>query len=204
MSCRAAALVAALLGFAGSATALPPDARLSLSAKKPSIQKADTGFSSVESDGPDVVRAELLPTGELLLEPLGPGVARVFLFAPRLVRVIEVAVDVPLPAAPEASLPPACGTAHEAKITTAACYAAWRARLSVTLSSDAPSLSFEDQGLHAQLQAVQAELVKVGLPAVQVAVTPFGVRIKGAKDDAERRRALKAAWGALLGPLRLE
>ena len=204
MKSRAAALVAVLLGFAASAQALPPDARLSLQANKPSIQKADSGFVAVESSDPEIVRAELLPTGELLLEPLQPGVARVFLFAARLVRVIEVAVDVPLPAASEAQVPPLCGSATEARIASPACYAAWRAKLSATLSADAPAVSFEDAGLHAQLEAAQAELVKVGLPAVQLAVTPFGVRIKGAKDEAERRRALKAAWGALLGPLRLE
>jgi len=200
----AAALVAALLLLAPAVRAVPPDARLSLQGKKPSIQKADTGFTGVDSDAPEIVRAELLPTGELLLEPQGPGLARVFLFAPRLVRVLEIAVDVALPSAIEAALPLGCGSATEAKIASAACYTAWRARLSATLSADAPAVSFEDQGLHAQLAAAQVELVKAGLPTVQIAVTPFGIRIKGAKDESERRRALRAAWSALLGPLRLE
>ena len=204
MRSRAAALVAALLLLAPAVRALPPDARLALSGKKPSIQKADTGFTAVDSDAPEIVRAELLPTGELLLEPQGPGVARVFLFAPRVVRVLEIAVDVALPEAVDLPLPPGCGSATEAKIATAACYVAWRAKLAATLSADAPAVSFEDAGLHAQLAAAQAELVKAGLSKVQLAVTPFGIRIKGAKDEPERRRALRVAWSAMLGPLRLE
>ena len=204
MKSRAAALGAVALLSAQAARAIPPDARLGLTSKKPHIEKADKGFLAVEVDEPGVLRAELLPSGELLLEPLGTGVARVFLFAPRIVRVVEVAVSVPLQPPDETPVSPACGTPTEARIVSAACYQAWRSRLSRTLSADAPSLAFEDAGLFAQLKAAQAELERAGLPALKLALTPFGVRIKGAKDEAERRRALRAIWSTLLGPLRLE
>lgn len=204
MRSLAAALGAVALLLAPAGAAIPPDARLGLPSRKPHLEKADLGFVAVEVDAPEVLRAELLPSGELLLEPQGPGVARVFLFAPRIVRVIEVAALVPLQPQGEVPLPPACGKPSEARIGSAACYHAWRARLSRTLSSDAPSIAFEDAGLFAQLKAAQAELTRSGLPQIVVAVTPFGVRLKGAKGEAERRRALRAIWSAFLGPLRLE
>jgi hypothetical protein len=195
----ALAVAAALCGL--PAMALPPDARIALQSAKPRIEKVDAGFTAVEVDAPEVLRAELLPAGELLLEPRKPGLARVFLFAPRIVRVIEVAVDLALPRSEDRPPPPGCAAGEEARIASAACYEHWRGRLRHSLG--APPLVFEEAGLFAQLKAAQVELDAAGLN-VKVAVSPFGVRVKGAKDDTERRRALRAIWSALLGPLRID
>ena len=151
-----------------------------------------------------IVAAELLPTEELLIEPRGAGLARVFLFARHLVRVVEVAVDLPLPLPPATPVPAACGSDAKARIATADCYALWRARLEHGLASKAPALAFEDEGLFAQARAAQAELARVGLGAMKLVLSPFGVRLAGAKDEAERRLALRAIWPAILGPLRLD
>ena len=58
--------------------------------------------------------------------------------------------------------------------------------------------------IQAEARAAQAELEGAGLRHVQLALGPFGVRLKGARDDAEKRRALRAIWPAILGPLRVE
>ena len=68
----------------------------------------------------------------------------------------------------------------------------------------AAPLVFEVEGLQAEARAAQAELATAGLRHVQLAVGPFGVRLKGARDDAEKRRALRTIWPAILGPLRVE
>jgi hypothetical protein len=187
-----------------AAHAVPPDARLGLQGRKPQIEKVDTAFTAVEVDAPDVVRAELLPAGELLLEPRGPGVARVFLFAPRVVRALEVAVDVALPQPEDKPAPAGCAAASEARVVSQACYDHWRARLQHLVARDAPALAFEDAGLLAQLKAAQAELQRAGLGSIQIAASPFGVRLKGAQDEQQRRAALRAVWSAVLGPLRLD
>ena len=49
-----------------------------------------------------------------------------------------------------------------------------------------------------------AELRRAGLGQVEVAISPYGVRLKGVRDEAERRKALRAIWPAILGPLRLD
>jgi hypothetical protein len=197
---RVAALAVAAL-FAFPAMALPPDARIGLLGARARIEKVDPAFSAVEVDAPEVLRAELLPAGELLLEPRKPGLVHVFLFAPRIVRVIEVAVDVPLPRSDDRPPPAACAAGDEARIASAACYEHWRERLRHAIGP--PSLVFEEAGLLAQVKAAQSALDAAGLK-MQVAVSPFGVRVKGAKDDSERRRALRAVWSALLGPLRID
>ena len=195
---RAAAL---LLLLAGAAQAVPPDARLAISGKKSRIEKIPDEFTAVEVEPAGIIHAELLPTHELLLEPRAAGLARVFLFAPRLVRVIEVAVDVPLPRAESSSPPAACATPDgAARVSSPACYQFWRERLA---AAESPGVSFEDAGLMAMLRAAQAELDKAGLK-LRVAVSPFGIRLLDAKDDAERRRGLRAIWPAVLGPLRVD
>ncbi len=116
------ALPALALLFAGAAQAAPPDARIALSGGKPLLQRFEGEFAAVEVEPPDVVHAELLPTQELLLEPRAPGLARVFLFTARLVRVVEVAVDVPLPPPLPAEGAPAGCTAQDgaARVASAA------------------------------------------------------------------------------------
>ncbi len=197
---RAAAL--ALL-FAGAAQAAPPDARLAFTGQKPRIEKIDTGFEAVLVDPPAALRAELLPTGELLLEPRGAGVARVFLFAKRLVRVLEVAFDAALPPASDTAVPASCGDAREAKLPTAACYAAWRDKLLHATAADLPALSWELDGLRAQAAAAQAALDAAGIK-LTAQVSAFGLKLKGDADEPSRRRALMAAWPAVLGPLRID
>ena len=193
------AIAATVLSFAAPALALPPDARLELSGKAPRIEKIDDGFTAVEVDDPRVVRAELLPSGELLLEPLAAGEAHVFLFAKRLVRVVEVAVGRPL-AAPA---PPPGGFCALPSLT-AQCYAAWRERLRRLPASEAPKLSYELEGMQAEAREAGVLLAAAGLGKVQFARSAFGVKLKGTKDDAERRAALRAVWSAVLGPLRID
>ena len=170
--------------------AAPPDATVALRAGVSRIQKIDWPLpEAVETTGP--LRAELLPSGnELLLEPLSKGVGRAFVFTRREVRVIEAYIDTPQP--PESRAAPACAT-----IKDAACYAQFRA-------SPQPKMTFELEGLQAEAKAAQEELAKAGLAQIEVGISPWGVKLKGARDAAEKRRALRAIWPAILGPLRLD
>jgi len=168
--------------------AVPADLRLSLHAKEHRIEKIVWRVEAVETEGP--LRAELLPSGnELLLEPTGAGVGRVFLFGPRDVKVIEAFVDTPQPAGPAR---PACETVKDA-----ACYAQFRA-------APQPKMTFELEGLQAEAKAAQQCLDEAGLKGVTVAISPWGVKLTGAKDAAAKRSALRAIWPAILGPLRLD
>ena len=167
--------------------AIPADARVSLHAGAHRIEKISPGFEAVETEGP--LHAELLPSGdELLLEPSGPGVARAFLFARREVRVVEVFIDTP---APPPAAKPLCATVKDA-----ACYVQFR-------KAPQQKMIFELEGLQAEARAAQEELSRAGLAHVEVVLSPWGVKLKGARDVGEQRRALRAIYPALLGPLRL-
>jgi len=167
--------------------AIPADARVMLHAGAYRIEKISPGFDAVETEGP--LHAELLPSGdELLLEPQSRGVARAFLFARHEVRIVEVFIDTPVPPpAPK----PACATVKDA-----ACYQQFRA-------SPQPKMVFELEGVQAEAKAAQEELSKAGIANIEIAISPWGVKVKGAKDAPEKRRALRAIWPAILGPLRI-
>jgi len=168
--------------------AVPAELRLSLHAGEHHIEKISWLAEAVESEGP--LRAELLPSGnELLLEPSGRGLARAFLFTRREVKVIEVAIDA---AFPEPAPLPTC-----AAVKDAACYAQFRAH-------PLPRMVFELEGLQAEAKSAQDELSRAGLGHISVAISPWGVKLIGARDDPEKRRALRAVWPAILGPLRLD
>lgn len=176
-----------MIGLVALLLAIPAEARLSLHAGEHRIEKIDP-VDAVEAEGP--LHAELLPSGnELLLEPKEKGVGHVFLFTHRRVHVIEVYIDTPAPKDPEK---PRC-----IAITDAACYAQFRA-------APQPRMVFEIEGLKAEAKAAQDELVKAGLDKVEVAISPYGVKLKNTKDSAEKRKALRAIWPAILGPLRLD
>jgi len=116
-------------------------------------------------------------------------VAHAFLFTRREVRAIEIFIDTPAPPPQEK---PFCATVKDA-----ACYAQFRA-------SPQPKMIFELEGLQAEARAAQEELAKAGLLQIEVAISSWGVKLKGARDAAERRRALRAIWPAILGPLRID
>ena len=82
-------------------------------------------------------------------------------------------------------------------MTNAACYAQFRA-------APQPRMVFELEGMQAEARAAQEELLKAGLAHIVVGLSPWGVKLKGAKDEAERRRALRVIWPAILGPLRVD
>jgi hypothetical protein len=168
--------------------AAPLDKQLAMSAKKPLIERIDPGAVAVEVEGE--LHAELLPTDELLLEAKKPGVSRVFLFSKFLVRVYEVAVDTALPAVAAGGCAP---------VIDSKSYEACRARV-----GPGEKVVFELEGLQAMAKAAQAELEKAQLGHIAIGFSPYGLRLKGARDEAERRRALRAAWPALLGPVRLD
>ena len=107
----------------------------------------------------------------------------------REVRAIEIFIDTPSPPPAEK---PLCATVKDA-----ACYAQFRA-------APQPRMVFELDGLQAEARAAQEELARAGLRGIDVAISPWGVKITGAKDDAEKRRALRVIWPAILGPLRLD
>ena len=141
---------------------------------------------AVDRDGP--VRAELLPSGnEVLIEATGKGVGHVFLFDRREVRVIAVAVETQVEEGPV----PTCTVVKDA-----ACYEQFRRH-------PMPHIVFELEGLQAEAKAAQELLDKAGLH-VTVGISPWGVKLKGAKDEAEKRKALMTIWPAILGPLRLD
>ncbi len=177
-----------MIGLIALLLAIPADARLALHAGEHRIEKISPGFDAIESEGP--LHAEILPSGnELLLEPSAKGVARAFLFAKREVRVVEIFIDSPMP---PAEAPPLC-----AEVKDAVCYGQFRA-------SPQPKMVFELEGLQAEAKAAQEELAKAGLAQIGVAISAWGVKLKGARDEAEKRRALRAIWPAILGPLRLD
>ena len=168
--------------------AIPADLRLSLHSGEHRIERIDWLAEAIETEGP--LHAELLPSGnEVLLEPSAKGVARAFVFTRREVRVIETFTDQPQPPPGEK---PSC-----AVVKDAACYAQFRA-------APQPRMVFEMEGLQAEARAAQDELARAGLKNIEVAISPWGVKLKGARDAAEKRRALKAIWPAILGPLRLD
>jgi hypothetical protein len=169
--------------------AVPAEKHLALPSGAHHIEKIAPGALAVETSGP--LKAELLPSGnEVLIEPQGAG--QVFLFYKRDVRVLAVG------AAPATDAkPPACAPIADEK-----CYASWREYAAT--APELPHLVFEITGLQAQAKAAQDELNKAGLGKVQVAFTPYGVKLSGAKDEAETRHALMAVWKAALGPLRVE
>jgi len=170
--------------------AIPAEQRLSLHAGAQVIEKVQPGVLSLETEGP--LRAEMLPSGnEALLEPQAKGIARVFLFARHEVRVIEIAIDVQFP---EAGPPPSC-----AVVKDAACYRQWRAHFPAD-----KKLIFELEGLQAEARAAQEELTRAGLQHIEVGISPYGVKLKGARDEAEKRRALRAIWPTILGTLKVD
>jgi hypothetical protein len=170
--------------------AVPADARLSLHAGASVIEKVQAGVLLVETEGP--LRAEMLPSGnEVLLEPRAKGIARVFFFARHEVRVIEVAIDTQFP---EPGPAPSCPVVKDA-----ACYAQWRAHVPPDRK-----LIFELEGLQAEARAAQEELARAGLEHIEVRLSAFGVKLKGARDEAEKRKALRAIYPAILGRLRLD
>jgi hypothetical protein len=170
-----------------------------LATRAPRIEKMNPDFTVAESDDESVVHAEILPSNELLLEPKGAGVARVFIYGTRLVRVIEVAFDAPLPPA-DAKPPKSC----ETKRIGPACYLPWRNYLLHVPASEAPPIDLELETVQAELTAAQAALGKAGMNSVVLRYSPFGLALKGTKDAAEERRALQLAWPWMLGPLRVD
>lgn len=175
-------LLAALL------VAMPADKRLTMRPGAPLIERADAGVLAVEAEPP--LHAELLASGELLLEAPQPGVFRVFLFSKRQVRAWEVAAGVPLPPAP----PGGC-----TEVRDDATYEACR-----KIAGPQDRIRFDLEGLQAEAKAAQAVLAKAGLSSVQIALSAWGVKLKGTRDDAEKRRALALVWPFVLGPLRLD
>lgn len=183
---RLLAVAAALLPCA--ALALPPDARLELHGTGPHFEKIDPAFDGALVDPPALLRVEILPSGELLLEAKGKGIARVFLFSKRLVRVVEVAVDEKLGPAAQPCAP----------VKDAHSYELCRVR------GGAGPLEFELEGMQAEAKVAQEALARAGLPRVQFALSAYGIRLKGAKDEGEKRRAVVAVWSSVLGPFRLD
>jgi hypothetical protein len=170
-----------LILFAALLLASPPDVRLAAA----KIQKIDEGALAVESEGS--LRAELLPSGnELLLEG---SAGRAFVFYRHVVRVYELGPPL------ASSTPPAC-----APIADRNCYSSWAAFLA---NATAP-VQFTLEGLQIEAQAAQALLDAAGLSKVQLQLSAFGIKLKGARDEAESRKAIRAIYPAILGPLRLD
>ncbi len=182
-----------------AARAAPPDVRLALPVGTPRIERVDESFTAVLSDDDAIVHAELLPSGELLLEPRAPGTVRVLLFATRLVRALEISASVPLPAID----PAPAGLCAKPRITPS-CYAAWRLHLQHLPAADAPPIEFEIEGVQEQIRQAQSALTRAGLTKISLAVSSSGVRLKGVADPSEERRALQTIWPWLLGPLRID
>jgi hypothetical protein len=159
--------------------AIPADVRL------PSgrIQKIDEGALAVECEGP--LHAELLPSGnEVLLEGAS---GRAFLFYRHVVKVIEIG-----PQRPD-SEPPKC-----TPIADQSCYAQW------VSFGGGQQIQFTLEGLQAEARAAQKLLDEAGLAKVQVQLSSFGIRLKGTRDEAESRKAVRIIYPAILGPLRLD
>lgn len=158
--------------------AIPPDVRIPAA----KIQKIDEGALAVESEGE--LHAELLPSGnEVLLEG---KFGRAFLFYPHVVKVIEIGLQQP-----------------ESELTSCAPIADEKSYRDC-LQRPARSVQFTLEGLQVEARAAQKLLDEVGLAKVQVQLSSFGIKLKGARDDAEARKALRVIYHAILGPLRLD
>ena len=230
--------LALLIGIALPVLALPANQSLELKPKQLRFERPPFGEVSTASaalvDDANVASAELLPSGEVLIEARTPGLAQVFIFGKREVEVVRVVV-LPRPAAPEGTRPaldrsaspagglPRAGATDQQRaaclarslpgapiqIPTPACYAVQVERLTRQEAVEAPPAAmprfvFDLEGLQAEAKAAQALLDQAGLSQVRVALSPFGVKLSGAKDDEEKRRALIALYPAVLGPLRLD
>ena len=213
-------LCALPLAVALPAAAVPANQAIELKAAGVRFEKAPFGEVSAASevlvDDASVVTAQLQRSGEVLIEAKKSGSAQVFIFGKREVQVVRVVV-LPRPAENLGAPPPAGVTEKERAaclaeatpeapilIASAACYAVQRERLAVMSDSNLPRLVFELEGLQAEAKAAQALLDKAGLAQVQIGLSPFGIKLTGAKDEEEKRRALVALYPAVLGPLRLD
>lgn len=188
-----------LCALPSRAQAAPPDERLALTSNTPKILKLPAEYDLALSDTPAVARTELLPTGELLIEPVSKGEAHVFVFQRRLVRVYELAVDQPL-----APADPAPEGACQKPVIDKPCAAPWMKHLQHLTTAELPKFHSEIEGLQELAKMAQALLTKARLGHISIAISPYGLRIKDAKDDDERRRAIMAVYPAVLGPLRLD
>jgi hypothetical protein len=167
-----------LILLAALLLAIPPDLRL----PAPKIQKIDEGAVAVESEGG--LHAELLPSGnEVLLEGKA---GRVFLFYRHSVQVIEIGLQQP------DSEPPQCAPIADEK-TYREC-----------LQRPGRTVQFTLEGLQFEARAAQKRLDDAGLAKITLQLSPFGIRLKGARDEAESRKAIVAIYPAILGPLRLD
>jgi hypothetical protein len=179
---------------------------------------------AVQVDPPDVLSAEALASGELLLTPRKPGRALLLLLAEGgldavRVRVREVGGKVPAAPADEAGLAAArkeCpglklkegsrGPELEASVATGPCR---RALLEVLQAddwiADRVDLTFHPEALQDQLSAMRDALARRGLGReLELVYTGATLCLKGRLDPRRRAETLGALFEVALGRLNFE
>lgn len=217
-------MAAALLGslFPGLARAWPVNGAVDLVAGSEVFVRQRA--QAVQVDDPEVLAAELLPSGELLLTPKKLGRALLFLLSESgidavRVRVREVGGKISAAPLDEAALAAArkeCpglkldqssrGPELEASIATGSCR---RAMLKVLQADDWAAdrldLTFHAEALQEQLAAMREALSRRGLgQGLELGYVGATLRLQGRLDPRRRAEVLGALFDACVGRLNFD
>ncbi len=214
--CRAVALALAAglwLGAAAPASAAPADRRIEIEPGETRIERLGP-VARLHVEDPERLHAEMLPSGEVLLEGRTVGVTHVFFHGQSWVYVWRVFVGAhPDPEAREAALRAVAakcpGTRQDAsvlrvRIGDAACQEAV-VRASRHLLAKELEVTFDTDGIRAQLSAQEEAIRKMRPDLTDLRFVylggSFGIRGRVAtweEVDAMVRTAWRAAAGKLL------
>lgn len=179
---------------------------------------------AVKVDDPEIVTAEALPTGELLLTPKKPGRALLFLLGEGRLDAVrlrvhegggkspEKPVDTAALALARKQCPglkldgPAGRQELEASIPNGTCRRALLPVLEADdLSADRLELAFQPEALQDQLQAMRAALAKRGMDKeVELAYAGPTLRLEGRLDVQRLCEILSALFEVVAGRLNLD
>ena len=204
---------AVLLAPAGRARAGSFDREVALEVDgRPHFEPFE-GRARVFVSKPEVVHAEQLPTGEVLLEPHVEGEAVVFLQSDRAGTAWRVVVGHPSLSDPDEALARAIGacgrTRQDAEKIVLSVQGEACQKAAVALSRALPphhlEVHFDSQGLLAQLAAQRSALREV-VSEVGVKLGYLGatLRIKGRITRQELDAAVRAMWAVTAGGLLLD
>ncbi len=208
-------LAAALSLGAGTAAAAPADRRIELAPGETRIERFGAP-AHLYVDRLDIVRAELLPSEEVLLETLGTGTATLFFHGDGWLRVWRIYVGTaPDPAARAAALAAvqkACSGARlseppfQIRITDRICHEKTVALGAHALVEEI-ELTFDAAGLRAQIEAQEGAIRAVHPELASLRLFYLGgtLGIEGTvPTTADLEAVVRAAWSKSAGRLLLD
>ncbi len=207
-------LVALLvLAAPGAARAWPADVYVDLKVGEERFEKVSAlGF--VHSQDPDVLAAEVLPSGELFLHGKAKGRALLLLYSEGRFAVWRVRVGTPRVEAGEAltAAKKACGPGlkvGEGALSGTVPNDACRVSLRTALEADGfkagdLELVFELEAFQAQLRDIRKGLDARGLQKVAARYQGAGLLLEGEVTREERQKALWTVFERSLGRVPLE